>query len=158
MDQPKTQELPRDQRMIGIGCIAPIRTSNRFQVQSGLGTRQHGERVREVTEWSLPRVGPFFAGRDDTTVLHTVRRMEGRAARDPALHAYMASIKQVRPVGGLPPPPKTRARHAGEVVFSGRIRGRAANVSARAPTRVIAAGPLAAAWHGALDMGPISCS
>src|SRR5271166_2433395 len=38
--------------------------------QRGLGTRQHGERVREVTEWSLPRVGPFFAGRDDTTVLH----------------------------------------------------------------------------------------
>src|SRR5271154_3398975 len=118
MDQPKTQELPRDQRMIGIGCIAPIRTSNRFQVQSGLGTRQHGERVREVTECSLPRVGPFFAGRDDTTVLPSVRRMEDPAARDLELLAYMASIKQVRPVGGLPPPPKTRAGHAGEVVSS----------------------------------------
>src|SRR5271166_3134113 len=86
--------------------------------QRGLGTRRHGERVREVTEWSLPRVGPFFAGRDDTTVLHSVGRMEDHAARDPEFLAYMASIKQVRPVGGLPPPSKTRAPHAGLVVFS----------------------------------------
>src|SRR5271157_2292326 len=48
--------------------------------QRGLGTRQHGERVREVTKWSLGRVGPFFAGRDHTTVLHSVRRMEDRAS------------------------------------------------------------------------------
>src|SRR5208337_1778561 len=86
--------------------------------QRGPGTRQRGEPVREVTEWSLPRVGPFFAGRDHTTVLHSVRRMEDRAARDLELLAYMASIKQVRPVGGLPSPSKTRVPHAGEVVFS----------------------------------------
>src|SRR5271166_6401334 len=86
--------------------------------QRGLGTRQHGERVHEVTEWSLQRVGPFFAGRNDTTVLHSVRRTEDRAARDPEFLASMASIKQVRPVGGLPLPSKTRAPHAGVVVFS----------------------------------------
>ena len=86
--------------------------------QRGLGTRRHGERVHEVTECSLQRVGPFFAGRNDTTVLHCVRRMEDRAAWDPEFLAYMASIKQARPVGGLPPPSKTRAPHAGVVVFS----------------------------------------
>src|SRR5208282_3794693 len=86
--------------------------------QRGFGTRRHGERVHEVTECSLQRVGPFFAGRNDTTVLHCVRRMEDRAARDPEFLAYMASIKQARPVGGLPPPSKTQAPHAGVVVFS----------------------------------------
>jgi|SRR5271165_5914588 len=55
-------------------------------------------RVREVTKWSLPRVGRFFAGRDHTTVLHSVRRMEDRAARDPELRAYMAGIKQACPM------------------------------------------------------------
>ena len=51
-------------------------------------------RVREVTKWSPPRVGQFFAGRDHTTVLHSVRRKD-RATRDPELRAYMAGIKQV---------------------------------------------------------------
>jgi hypothetical protein len=69
--------------------------------------------------------------------------MEDRAARDLELLAYMASIKQVRPVGGLPSPSKTRAPQAGEVVLSRVAPGGSATVSARAPTRVISAGPLA---------------
>jgi len=55
-------------------------------------------RVREVTKWSLPRVGQFFAGRDHTTILHSVRHMEDRATRDPELRAYMASVKQICPM------------------------------------------------------------
>jgi Bacterial dnaA protein helix-turn-helix len=51
-------------------------------------------RVRQVTEWSLPRVGHFFVQRDHTTVLHSIRRMEDRAARDPDLRAYMAGIER----------------------------------------------------------------
>ena len=82
--------------MIGIDCIAPIQTSNRFQVSAASERGSMG--VREVTEWSLRRVGQFFAGRDHTTVLHSVRRIEDPAARDPELPAYMASIKQVRPM------------------------------------------------------------
>src|SRR5208337_103804 len=66
--------------------------------QRGLGTRQHGERVREVTEWSLPRVGPFLAGRDHTTVSHSVRRMEDHAAWDLELLAYMASTRRPSPL------------------------------------------------------------
>jgi len=115
--RPKTQEHPRVQRMIGIGCIAPIQTSNRLRVSaaSERGSMASPSSYRGVT----PRVGPFFAGHDHTTVLHSVRRMEDRAARDPELHAYMASIKQVRPVGGLPSPSKTRAPHAGKLFSPG---------------------------------------
>jgi hypothetical protein len=33
--------------------------------------------------------GRFVDDRDHTTVLHSLRRMENRAAKDPELHAYM---------------------------------------------------------------------
>jgi Bacterial dnaA protein helix-turn-helix len=51
-------------------------------------------RIREATKWSLPRIGRFFDGRDHTTVLNSLRRMEDRAARDPELHAYMHEFRQ----------------------------------------------------------------
>ena len=51
-------------------------------------------RIREATKWSLPRIGQFFGGRDHTTVLHSLRRMEDRAAQDPELRAYMDEIRQ----------------------------------------------------------------
>jgi Bacterial dnaA protein helix-turn-helix len=41
-------------------------------------------RVRLATGWSLPRSGRFFK-RDHTTVLHSIREMNKRSARDPAL-------------------------------------------------------------------------
>jgi chromosomal replication initiator protein len=50
-------------------------------------------RIREATKWSLPRIGQFFGGRDHTTVLHSLRRMEDRAARDPDLRAYMDEVR-----------------------------------------------------------------
>jgi chromosomal replication initiation ATPase DnaA len=50
--------------------------------------------VRQATDWSLPRVRRFFAGRDHTTVLHSLRWMERRASRDPALGAYMRRIER----------------------------------------------------------------
>jgi hypothetical protein len=52
-------------------------------------------RVHETTKWSLPRVGQFFGGRDHTTVLHSLRRMEHRAAEDPELRAYMDEVRRV---------------------------------------------------------------
>ena len=54
-------------------------------------------RVHEATKWSLPRVGRFFDDRDHTTVLHSLRRMERRAARDPELRAYMTSVRRTLP-------------------------------------------------------------
>jgi hypothetical protein len=51
-------------------------------------------RVRQATNWSLPRLGQFFGGRDHTTVLHSLRRMEVRAAQDPELRAYMDCVQK----------------------------------------------------------------
>jgi chromosomal replication initiator protein len=48
-------------------------------------------RVRLATGWSLPRLGRFFK-RDHTTVLHSIRKMNKRSARDPELRAYMISL------------------------------------------------------------------
>jgi chromosomal replication initiator protein len=39
---------------------------------------------RELTDWSLPRIGNQF-GRDHTTVLHAVKRTMERAAGSPSL-------------------------------------------------------------------------
>ena len=41
--------------------------------------------------------GRFFDDRDHTTVMHSLRRMENRAAKDPELHAYMTSVRQMFP-------------------------------------------------------------
>ena len=48
-------------------------------------------RVRLATGWSLPRLGRFFK-RDHTTVLHSIREMSKRSARDPELRAYMTAL------------------------------------------------------------------
>ena len=48
-------------------------------------------RVRLATGWSLPRLGRFFK-RDHTTVLHSIREMNKRSARDPELRAYMTAL------------------------------------------------------------------
>jgi Bacterial dnaA protein helix-turn-helix len=73
-------------------------------VHAILGRQRRGEiaaarheamwRVRETTKWSLPRVGQFFNGRDHTTVLNSLRRMEDRAARDPELRAHMDGVRR----------------------------------------------------------------
>jgi hypothetical protein len=55
-------------------------------------------RVRQVTGWSLPRLGRFFK-RDHTTVLHSIREMNKRSALDPELRAYRtaSSSPQIAP-------------------------------------------------------------
>jgi chromosomal replication initiation ATPase DnaA len=45
----------------------------------------------------FPIAGRFFDDRGHTTVLHSLRRMENRAAKDPELHAYMTSVRQMFP-------------------------------------------------------------
>lgn len=51
--------------------------------------------MRRATDWSLPRVGKFFADREHhTTVLHSSRCMESRASRDSSLRAYMRHIER----------------------------------------------------------------
>jgi Bacterial dnaA protein helix-turn-helix len=59
-------------------------------------------RVRLATGWSLPRLGRFFK-RDHTTVLHSLRKMEKRSARDPELLAYMNALS-LPPIAAAPTP------------------------------------------------------
>ena len=45
-----------------------------------------------LTPRSLPEIGRRFGGRDHTTVLHAVRKIEGLVARDPGLAAEVAQL------------------------------------------------------------------
>ena len=69
-------------------------------------------RVRLATGWSLPRLGRFFK-RDHTTVLHSIRKMDKRSARDPELRAYMIalSLPQIAADPLPQPPPISCSRH-----------------------------------------------
>ena len=41
--------------------------------------------AKQITTRSLPDIGRRFGGRDHTTVLHAVRRIEALKAEDPSL-------------------------------------------------------------------------
>jgi chromosomal replication initiator protein len=43
---------------------------------------------------SLPEIGRRFGGRDHTTVLHAVRKIEALVARDTALSEEVESLKR----------------------------------------------------------------
>lgn len=53
--------------------------------------------ARKITSLSLPQIGIGFGGKDHTTVLHGVHRIEALAAEDPALKSRIDSI--IRAVG-----------------------------------------------------------
>ena len=50
--------------------------------------------AREVTDHSLPRIGRHF-GRDHTTVLHAVRRIQRLAADDPRIAAEVEGCREL---------------------------------------------------------------
>jgi chromosomal replication initiator protein len=62
---------------------------------------------KQLTLRSLPEIGRRFGGRDHTTVLHAVRKMEDLCGRDGMLADEMAFLKNVLTgsgvVGGAPP-------------------------------------------------------
>lgn len=49
--------------------------------------------AKTVSLRSLPEIGRRFGGRDHTTVLHAVRKIEGLIAKDPELSARIERIK-----------------------------------------------------------------
>lgn len=53
---------------------------------------------RELTDYSLPKVGDFFGGRDHTTVLHAQDKITTEIQKDPTLaqtvHKLLKTIKQ----------------------------------------------------------------
>jgi len=48
--------------------------------------------AKELTQKSLPEIGELFGGRDHTTVLHAVRRIEALRAEDSALNQDLETI------------------------------------------------------------------
>jgi chromosomal replication initiator protein len=51
--------------------------------------------AKQLTEHSLPEIGRKFGGRDHTTIIHGVRRIEELAAADTALRADIDALKRV---------------------------------------------------------------
>ena len=49
---------------------------------------------RELTQLSLPKIGEEFGGRDHTTVLHAVRKIEGLVGNDMALAEEIEILKR----------------------------------------------------------------
>ncbi len=49
---------------------------------------------REVTESSLPQIGRKFGGKHHTTVLHSIRKIEGLRDKDPQLKSTLDKLVQ----------------------------------------------------------------
>ncbi len=49
--------------------------------------------TRELTDLSLPQIGRLYGGRDHSTVLNSIRRVEARCASDPALAARVDELR-----------------------------------------------------------------
>jgi chromosomal replication initiator protein len=50
--------------------------------------------ARQQTGMSLQQIGDYFGGRDHTTVLHAVRKLEGSLAEDSGLRSHLESVRQ----------------------------------------------------------------
>jgi chromosomal replication initiator protein len=51
--------------------------------------------AKVLTLRSLPEIGRRFGGRDHTTVLHAVRKIEGLAAKDASLSEVLELLKRI---------------------------------------------------------------
>ena len=51
--------------------------------------------AKEMTQKSLPEIGELFGGRDHTTVLHAVRKIDGLAAKDASLSEVLELLKRI---------------------------------------------------------------
>ena len=49
--------------------------------------------TREMTDLSLPQIGRLYGGRDHSTVLNSVRRIEAGVAEDPTLAGRVAELR-----------------------------------------------------------------
>jgi chromosomal replication initiator protein len=53
--------------------------------------------AKKLTSLSLPEVGRRFGGRDHTTILHSIRKIEYMVTKDADLAAMIERIKDVIP-------------------------------------------------------------
>jgi chromosomal replication initiator protein len=45
-----------------------------------------------MTDWSLPKIGEFFGGRDHTTVIHAYEKVNRERQEDSRIAAILAEI------------------------------------------------------------------
>ena len=83
------------------GCTG-ITATGRSSARSSMRRKRRFERSRKepaclwTTSWADRGAPPGVSSMiGTTTVLHSLRRMENRAAKDPELHAYMTSVRQM---------------------------------------------------------------
>jgi chromosomal replication initiator protein len=50
--------------------------------------------AKQITHQSLPQLGKDFGGKHHTTVLHSIRKIEGLKKSDPEISAAVAKILQ----------------------------------------------------------------
>ncbi|MDU7243891.1 MAG: chromosomal replication initiator protein DnaA [Clostridia bacterium] len=50
---------------------------------------------RDLTDMSLPKIGEIFGGRDHTTVIHAIEKIDGEIKKDPAVKATVHNLKKV---------------------------------------------------------------
>ena len=110
--EPRPSETPFQYQTPAREALQAVSTRTRVPIADILGRDRRPPiaaarheaiwRVRLATGWSLPRLGRFFK-RDHTTVLHSIREMEKRSARDPELLAYMTALSLPR-IAAAPTP------------------------------------------------------
>ena len=49
---------------------------------------------RNMTDWSLPKIGDAFGGRNHTTVMHAHDKITAQLKADPALNATVEDLKK----------------------------------------------------------------
>jgi chromosomal replication initiator protein len=60
--------------------------------------------IKETLGMSLSRIGDLFGGRDHSTVIHSIRKVEEEMARDPTFRGLVESARlelQQRSEGGI---------------------------------------------------------
>jgi len=51
--------------------------------------------AKHLTARSLPEIGRRFGGRDHTTVLHAIRKIEGEITKNPHLEGELEELKRL---------------------------------------------------------------
>jgi hypothetical protein len=75
--------------------------------------------TRELTPHSLPEIGRCFGGRDHTTILHALRAVARRGAKDDYTAAALTELREA--IGALPAAPIEMRAAASVAAFCRRI-------------------------------------
>ena len=73
--------------------LSPVVVLSSARTREAVAARQKGLYLAyRLSGKSLPEIGRRFGGRDHTTVLHAVRKLEAMAEADPSFRAYLIHL------------------------------------------------------------------